>query len=295
MHTKKALITGGTGFIGSNLARRLVNDGWQVHLITRYNQPDDIKDHFNVHIHDGSTICMNAIMAEATPDVVFHLASLFLSEHSSNDIERLIISNVLFGAQLLDAMTTHKITKIVNTGTAWQHYQNKQYSPVNLYAATKQAFEDILQYYVETHNISATTLKLFDTYGPMDPRPKLFHLLNRVAKENKPLAMSPGEQLIDLVYIDDVVQAFVVAAERLQRGLVIEHETFGISSGNPIALKKLVETYGHVLGKQLPIEWGHKPYRNREVMVPWDSYDSLPGWNPNITLDKGIIKTQDFR
>ncbi|PKN12503.1 MAG: NAD-dependent dehydratase [Deltaproteobacteria bacterium HGW-Deltaproteobacteria-4] len=292
MSEKTALITGGTGFVGSNLCRRLVQEGWGVHIIAipndNYTLLDDIKGHVAIHVHDGSTDCMNTILEGVKPDVVFHLASLVLSEQISKDIERLIVSNVLFGTQLLEAMASQGATKIVNTGTSWQHYENKSYSPVNLYAATKQAFEDILQYYVEAKGVAAITLKLFDTYGPNDPRPKLFQLLDKAAKEGISLAMSFGEQLIDLVHIDDVVQAFVAAAERLQSGVVKEHESFGVSSNNAIPLKVLVETYGRLIGKSLPIEWGGRPYRLREVMVPWSCGAVLPGWVPKIGSEEGM-------
>lgn len=294
MTIHKALITGGTGFVGSNLTKRLISDGWQVHIITIPNDNLDqinvITDQVSLHVHDGSTDGMHRILADSMPDVVFHLASLFLSEHISADVNRLVISNVLFGTQLLDAMSVHGTSRIVNTGTSWQHYENQTYSPVNLYAATKQAFEDILQYYVDAKDTKAITLKLFDTYGPNDPRPKLFHLLENVAREGTPLSMSPGAQMIDLVYIDDVVQAFVISAERLLEGSVQEHEIYGVSSGSPISLKELVETYGSIIGKQLPINWGGRPYREREVMTPWDCYTRLPGWNSDISLETGIRK-----
>ena len=278
MTTCKALISGATGFVGSNLTRRLVRDGFQVHVITKpdsnLDQIETIATQVTLHVHDGSTAGMNSIIAEAQPDVVFHLASLFLSEHTAADIAGLVQSNILFGTQLLEAMATHGISRIVNTGTSWQHYDNKPYSPVNLYAATKQAFEDILQYYVETGGIQAITLKLFDTYGPDDP----------------PLAMSPGGQMIDPVYIDDVVQAFIVAAERLSAGNVLEHEKYGVSSGAPIPLKELVEIYSCAADRQLPIEWGGRAYRKREVMVPWEGYSRLPGWQCTVSLHDGIRK-----
>lgn len=294
MAIHKALITGGTGFVGSNLSKQLISDGWQVHIITIPNdnldQIEELAGRVTLHLHDGSTDGMNRIVAEAKPDVVFHLASLFLSEHTSADVDRLVVSNVLFGTQLLDAMAAHGVTGIVNTGTSWQHYENRPYSPVNLYAATKQAFEDILQYYVDARATKAITLKLFDTYGPNDPRPKLFHLLEKVAREGTQLSMSPGAQMIDLVYIDDVVQAFVVAAKRLQDGSVQGYEKYGVSSGSPLPLRDLVETYGRIIGKELSINWGWRPYREREVMTPWNCYTKLPGWNSEISLETGIRK-----
>ena len=279
--------------MGSNLTRRLVRDGWKVHFIIRPNanleQIKDIEDQVTLNVHDGSIEGMNGIIAEAQPAVVFHLASLFLSEHTPNDIEGLIVSNILFGTQLLNAMVAHGITKIVNTGTSWQHYENKPYSPVNLYAATKQAFEAILQYYAETMPLSVITLKLFDTYGPGDPRAKLFKLLRNVASGGQqPLAMSPGEQLIDLVYIDDVVEAFILAAERLSSVPTGRQEFYAVSSGMPISLKELIRSYERVVGKLLPIELGGRPYRRREVMAPWDRGEALPGWTPKVALEKGI-------
>lgn len=294
MNSYKTLITGGTGFVGSNLARRLVYDGWQVHIVIVANgnveQIKDIVGQVTLHVHDGSTEGMSKIIAKAKPEVVFHLASLFLSEHTQADIDRLVRSNILFGTQLLEAMAVHGAQKIVNAGTSWQHYENKPYSPVNLYAATKQAFEDILQYYVEGRGGQAVTLKLFDTYGPNDPRPKLFHLLEKIAWEGSVLAMSPGEQVIDLVYIDDVVQSFVVAAKRLLEGSAEGHEKYGISSGSPISLREIVKLYGRMIGNQLPIEWGGRSYRPREVMVTSNTLSMLPGWSPEVSLESGIRK-----
>ncbi|MEO8330914.1 MAG: NAD(P)-dependent oxidoreductase [Gallionella sp.] len=287
-----ALVTGGTGFVGSNLIRRLISRGWRVHAIVRPNS--DLKtlatcvDEISLHIHDGSTEDLLKIMSAVKPDVVFHLASLFLSSHTLNDVARLIQSNVLFSVQLVEAMNENGIKNLVNTGTSWQHYQNREYSPVNLYAATKQAFEAILQYYVEAKAFKVITLKLFDTYGPNDPRPKLFHLLEKTASTQESLAMSPGDQLIDLVHIDDVIDAYLLAAQYVQTDAHAGHRKFAVTSGNPIKLKQLVQKYSEVTGKAIPVEWGIRPYRPREVMVTWDRGETLPGWTPKIPLEDGV-------
>jgi len=179
---------------------------------------------------------------------------------------------------------------LVNTDTSWQHYENQQYSPVNLYAATKQAFEDLLQYYLEACGLRVVTLNLFDTYGPDDPRPKLMNLLKRVAREQQPLAMSPGEQWIDLVHVDDGVRAYEVAAGRLLKGGVMGHERYAVSSGNPVQLRELVRQVERILGRNLPITWGGRPYRSREVMQPYAGR-SLPGWMPQTKLGSGLMGT----
>lgn len=287
-----ALVTGATGFVGSHLVRRLIKEGWETHIITRSSSNlkllEDVRDKIIVHQYDGTTNSMINIVKEAEPEIVFHLASLFLAQHTSEDIERLVQSNLLFGVQLAEAMTLQGVTKLINTGTSWQHYEKEDYNPVCLYAATKQAFEDMLKFYVEASELKVITLKLFDTYGPDDPRPKLFTLLRKVAEEQTELAMSPGEQLIDLVYIDDVIDGYLQAARRLLDNKVSGMEEYAISSGNPISLKELVVLYSKIVKKPMPINWSGRPYRPREVMVPWNKGKRLLGWKPKISIEDGL-------
>ena len=210
MTQRAILLTGATGFIGSHLVRRLIGDGWRVHVVARESSRvllDGLGGDVCFHVHDGTTEGMIKIVKDAAPVAVFHLASLFLAQHTAGDVTRLMRSNVEFPAQLLEAMAVNDVRMLINTGTSWQHFRNLEYNPVCLYAATKQAFDAILRFYVDNNALKAITLKLFDTYGPGDPRPKLVNLFQRAAASGAALAMSPGEQLIDLVYIDDAVDA----------------------------------------------------------------------------------------
>ena len=229
-------------------------------------------------------------MSQAAPQTVFHLASLFLSEHAPSDIDRLINSNLLFANQLVEAMVQAKVWQLVNTGTSWQHFRGDEYCPVNLYAATKQAFEAILRYYVDATPLRAITLHLYDTYGAGDTRPKLFNFLRQVANQTERLAMSPGEQRIDLVHVDDVVSAYFASVDRFSSENLVAYEAYAVSSGNPIKLKDLVAIYARVLGRELPITWGGRNYRDREVMNPWSEGAPVPGWKPRVSLEDGIKK-----
>jgi len=287
---RKALISGATGFIGLHLARKLVSEQWDVHVIVRPRSKierfGNLKNERTIHLHDGTTEGMISIVKNVKPHVVFHLASLFLAQHQSEDVAALIQSNILFSTQLVEAMAVNGVSRLINTGTSWQHYENGEYNPVCLYAATKQAFEAMLTYYVETSSLSGITLKLSDTYGPRDFRPKLFTLLKNAANKKESLKMSPGEQLIDLVYIDDVVDAYLLAAEQIQNEQ--GHHQYAVTSGKPIKLKALVNLYTRVTGQSLSIDWGARPYRIREVMVPWNCGATLPGWKPKVSLEQGI-------
>lgn len=288
---KTALVTGASGFVGSRLVRHLLAEGWTVHVLVR---PDSSLDQLapvleRIHLQrcDGSLESLRQGLRMVAPDVVFHLASLFLSEHQPEDVPRLLESNLLFGTLLVEAMCLENVHSLVNTGTGWQHYQGRDYSPVNLYAATKQAFEALLQYYVEARNLRVVTLKLFDTYGPDDPRPKLFRLLEKVAVSGIPLEMSPGEQYLDLVHVDDVARAYVLAAVHLAALPGAAQERFGVSSGRPIQLRALVDLIGEVTSRPLPIVWGAREYRQREVMQPVP-LPCVPGWLPQRDLRRGI-------
>ena len=286
-----AIVTGATGFVGSHLVRQLVRDGWEVHILIRENSLIPEFDEFfetTRHIYDGTTDGIVRCVAAAQPLVLFHVASLMISPHASKDVVALNASNVLFGNQLLEAMRVNEVRYIINTGTFWQHYNNNLYDPVDLYAASKQAFEAIMKYYVQACGIRAITLTLFDTYGPSDSRPKLFNLLKNAVDTGISLDMSKGEQLIDLVHIDDVVRAYQIASRRLLENKVIFHENYVVSSCKPLPLKEIVKLYAKVIMRDIPVNWDRRPYRFREIMVPWNRGALIPGWSPVINLHDGL-------
>ena len=288
------LITGATGFIGSKLVERLTISGDAVSVVVRPGSKlESLKPHLGkirVATYDGGIDSLLEAFACTSPDRVVHIASLFLANHAAGDVERLVNSNVLSPSQLLEAMSQCGVRLLTNIGTSWQHFENAAYNPVNLYAATKQAFEDILEYYIQAQNFRAVTLKLFDTYGPGDHRPKLFSLLRAAARAGNPLKMSPGEQLLDLLYIDDVIDA--IQASFSWPPKATSAERYALSSGSRLSLRRIVGTYEEVTGRKLEIEWGGLPYRQREVMTPWQDAARPPGWEPRISLNEGILRME---
>ena len=293
----RVLVTGATGFVGGHLVKRLLSERHEVHLVVRPSTDlDTVKDDLHrlvSHRHNTTTKSMIQIVESAQPDAVIHVASLFLGEHESENVDDLIQSNVLLSTQLAEAMAVNDVKLLINVGTSWQHYENADYNPVNLYAATKQAFRSILSFYVETGKFKVINLELFDTYGPNDQRGKLFALLHRLRKTGDSLAMSPGDQQIDPIYIDDVSQAFVVALNRLRAGQVNSEETYSVKSDAPVQLRELATIYEEVTGSPLNIEWGGRPYRAREVMQLWSRGETLPGWSTKISLREGIKKVTE--
>ena len=285
---KKILVTGATGFVGGHLVRRLLNNQYEVHVLIRPETDQEPLKQTIVHTHLGSTQNMIEIIQDVQPDAVIHLASLFIGEHESGDIEDLIKSNVILSTQLVEGMSVNDVGLLINVGTSWQHYAGAGYNPVNLYAATKQAFRSVLSFYLETSDLRVINLELFDTFGPNDRRDKLFNLLNRLRVTGDTISMSPGYQYLDPIYIDDVCDAFLVALKRLNSGQVKRSETYSVCSEESIQLRELVKIYENVSNTKLNVEWGGRPYRAREVMQPWSDGATLPAWSPKVSIEDGI-------
>jgi len=293
---RRALVTGASGYIGSQLARRLVADGWDVHVLVRPGSDLSalaaVSDALTVHIVAGDTTDLTAVVRAAAPDAVFHLAAAFVAQHRQEDVATLVGANLLFSTQLLEAMAANGVRLLVNTGTAWQHFGNRAYDPVNLYAATKQAFEAILAYYVNACGFSAATLALFDTYGPHDPRPKLMKALWNATLEGGRLAMTSGGQLLDMVYIDDVVEAFLAAELSLRDAGPVQLR-YGVSSGAPMRLKELVTAFEQASGVRLDVGWGERPDRPRDVMTAWTDFVPPPGWKARVGFVEGVRRSAE--
>jgi nucleoside-diphosphate-sugar epimerase len=289
----KIIVAGITGFIGSHLYQKLLKEKHNIFAIIRSNKVKEELEQKGIVCFVDINNSMNELLnffSEVKADGVVHLASHFSVEHKSQDINDLIDSNVLFSTRILEAAIKSQVKWFINTGTFWQHYQNKRYLPVNLYAATKQAFEDIAKFYLDTSGINFVTLKLNDTYGPADKRKKILNVWMNCIQTGEALDMSEGEQLIDITYIDDVVDAYVTMIKLLENDTSssLKGKFFAVSSSKPLKLKELAKIFERISSGKLNINWGAKPYRSREVMIPWNQGKSIPGWKPRVSLEEGI-------
>jgi len=298
----RALITGASGFIGRNLTRELLSSSWTVLALVRKssdlqsleNEIGDLKRIEVIETPDDLAAC-SSLVGKTRPDAVFHLAAKGSAEHEAAQVDELIDVNIRLGVWLLESLRALNVSQpskgrvpFVAAGSFWQHHGGSaDFEPTSLYAASKQALEDLMRYYRDVADVPCVMLKLFDVYGPRDTRGRLVDLLLGAAKSGETLALSPGEQFVDLVHVDDVAQAFLAAARALQEdpdGLKLAHT---VPATQSLSLKDLVAQISRILGQDIPVDWGRRRYRSKEVMRPWRG-DPLPGWSAEIELAAGL-------
>jgi nucleoside-diphosphate-sugar epimerase len=291
-----ALVTGASSFLGVNLVERLLGAGFAVHAIIRpatdrsrlNNMPKEVV----LHEHDGTLESMSQAIAASKPQIVFHLAAKYLREHQPGDLDDLIDSNLRFGVQLLEAMVGAGVTRLVNAGSAFQHFETESveaYRPLNLYAAIKQAFDDILVFYADAHGVQAVTLKMFEIYGPGDWRRKFMAVLCEAQKTGKSMALPADDSLqLDLAYVDDVIDAFIHAGQLLETDpAAVAGQSFAISSGRSHTLGEIISAFEAADGRPVKQAWGSYPTPDRVIRNPWHGR-VLPGWRATIDLEEGV-------
>jgi len=287
------LVTGATGFIGSHLVKKLLSDGNQVTaVIRRHSNTDDLDKKIRTYVYDGDIVALIEFLKSERFDGVIHLAAHCPTGHPSNDLASLIDTNVLFGTEMIEAASRAGIKWFINTGSYMQHYEDKDYSPSILYAATKQAFLNITRYWTDYNQINAVTLELFDNFGVDDKRKKIFTLWREALKTGEPVSMSPGQQIIDASPVENVVDAFLHLASLLQQD---EHsemsgQVFSLRSEYRMTLREWAEMFQKVAGRTLNLNWGSRPYRNREIMNPWTKGALVPGYHSTTPLEDAIKK-----
>lgn len=132
----KVLVTGATGFTGSHVVRAFLHAGWKIDVLVRPGSSDgliqDLRSQIAVHVHDGTTRDALRIVTLSSPTVVVHIASKVVGDHVPDDVNCVIDSNVLFGTQMLEAMSKSGVKCFINTGTYLEHCRGRDYNPVGL-------------------------------------------------------------------------------------------------------------------------------------------------------------------
>jgi nucleoside-diphosphate-sugar epimerase len=284
---KSVLITGANGFLGRALVRKFIGQGWAVVALVR--DADAYSPFGSETVRELSDQWENItdILDDVKVTTVIHTATSSLNSASPSDSEQMIKTNILYPTKMLSAMMKNNIKTFLNCSTNWQSMSGKNYNPFNFYAATKESFENIVEYFV-SEGIRAASIRLFDTYGPGDTRRKFLNLVIDAARRGDALGASPGEQRIHLVHIDDVANAFLIAAEDLLQSHLPVHYKWQAPSEELLTLREIVARLEKSTGRTVNVKWGERPYRPGEIMNPHSHLPLVPRWRPEVLLDEGL-------
>ena len=299
---KRALVTGGSGFVGANLMRRLLQDGHETHLLVRPSHEtwrlQEIAGAVRIHQanledREGVFRCV----ADAKPDWIFHLAA-YGAYSRQTGIERMAATNLLGCAALLDAGAKIGIESFVHTGSSSEYgykdhpaAEGELLEPNSDYAITKAAATHYCQHTARRLNVNAVTLRLYSIYGPYeDPNRLIPTLLTHGLRGALPPLVSPQVGR-DFVYVDDAVDAIlrVAASPAIPRGAV-----YNICSGVQSTLAEVVDIARKLLSIGAEPAWSSMAQRSWDTSQ-WVGSPTLTmreiGWSAQTSLEGGLRKT----
>ena len=186
-------------------------------------------------------------------------------------------------------------------GSAWEYsWETKEKTLNSSYSLYKGLANQILQWFENVHNLQVLRLNLFDTYGPGDTRGKIVqHLINHSGNKTH-LKLSPGEQILELVFVSDVASAVshgvLFADQARQSGKrLIDEPTFWCIPEQPIKLRELVNLINAKINEPLAVSWGEIGYRDGEKFQrDPNKVRVFPNWKPEISYSDGISKVLNF-
>ncbi len=301
---KTVLVTGGTGFIGSNLVKRLLEAGAQVRCIVRSGCST-----WRLEKSKKLVLC-EADLSKGTErvfssacrgvDIIFHLAAAGVHNQSASLSECLKV-NVAGTAILLEAARKNNIKKFISAGTCVEFGNVKHQgfitdstpvAPAGNYAVSKAAQTILTDLFLRSSNMQGFVLRLFYVYGPGELPPKFIPSLIKDALAGIPIRMTGGKQVRDFCFVDDIVSAFLRAGHcgRLANQPVI----LNIGSGRSLTLRQAAKMILALIPESDGISKHSLPYRVDEIwrLVPETRPASrLLSWQSQTSFNEGLKKT----
>lgn len=297
-------MTGASGFVGANLARRLIADGHDVRLMLRPQHNPwrlagiDPSCFELVDLNDADGV--SKAVRSIRPQWVFHLAAYgaYPSQPSWNDM---LATNVTGTVNLVQAGLASGFESFVMAGSSSEYgfkdhapQEDEVIEPNSEYAATKAASTLYCTFIARTHHVPLRTLRLYSVYGPWEEPSRLIPTLLVAALRGRLPALADPRVARDFVYVDDVCAAFIATAA--DTGSPVD-AIFNVGTGVQSTLAAVVETVRGMLGVEAEPEWGSMPNRSWDT-TSWVAdigkiRNSL-GWQPRHTLESGLRATVDW-
>ena len=296
---RRVLLTGGSGFVGANLARRLLAGGHEVHLLVRPGyQPwriAQIRDSIQLHeteLDDAAGV--QRVVKTARPEWIFHLA-VHGAYSWQKDLDAMVRTNFHGTIHLVQAALANGVEAFINTGSS-SEYGLKDHAPPETevlepnshYAVTKAAATMFCKHMASTCAMRIATLRLYSAFGPYEDPGRLLPALIAHGRRGEYPPLAAPDVARDFIYVDDVVDAFLLAAQvpGSEPGAV-----YNIGSGVETKLRDAVEVARKLMNIHPEPVWGSMPNRAWDATV-WVSDNRKArqelGWNPRHTFESGF-------
>lgn len=299
---KRVLITGATGFIGSNLLRRCVKDGADVFIFIRRNSNMwRIKDilanvkKFNVDLSDKEAVKKS--VNKIKPAVIFHTA-VYGALSSQSDKKRIMAVNLEGTINLVDCCKKLDFELFVNSGSSSEYglktramREDDILEPFSPYGVSKAKAGLYAQKIAQDYKKPIVTLRLFSPYGYFEDYHRLIPAVILSCLRRHHIKLSSPYSVRDFIFIDDVVEAYLKAFEYKEK---ISGETFNIGSGIQYHTEYVVKKIITLTGSKVKPEWGSLK-NSRIEPSRWqanrDKAEKELQWCPHQSLDGGLSKT----
>ena len=301
----RILVTGGAGFIGSNVVDRFVELGHEVLVL------DDLSTGRRDNVHAQARFleislddraAVDRALAEFRPEVVDHHAAQIDVRHSVTDPIADATTNILGGIGLLEACVRHGVRKFIyaSTGGAlygegWQLPATEDHPahPEAPYGVSKYALEHYLYFYRLAHGLDTTVLRYPNVYGPrQNPHGEAgvnAIFIGLMVEGKRPTIFGDGEQVRDYVYVGDVVRANELA---LARG---GGETVNLGWGRGVSVNDIVRTLAKLLGTSIePIHAEPRKGEVQRIYLDASRARAVLGWEPQVPFEEGLKRTLEW-
>ena len=302
----RVLVTGASGFIGSNLTHNLIKTNDEVNVLVRKKSNlwriNDILSECSVHTVDLSDFEeVRNLIRKVKPEIVYHCAA-FGVYPNQKDISKNVQTNVVGTLNLL--MSLHEnseLERLVNLGSVFEYgYRSNSIKetdstqPFDPYSVTKVSQTKLVEYYSHQKKLPGVTLRIFTPYGIFEEPGRLVSDVMVATVKKKPLKIFSRNAKRDFVYIDDVVNALIKASSKPG----IEGEIFNIGSGNATSVEEIVDLVCKVTKINLDVSWHDEDQREYNKTDTNGIADLQKvrkmDWKPEVSLKDGLSRTYDW-